>query len=139
LKDHVRVLRPGDRTSIAGVPVQAVPAYNINKFRRPGLPFHPQSALHNGYIVTIDGENIYFAGDTDHIPEMAAIDCDLALLPVSGTYVMTAQEAAKAAQVIQPRVAAPMHYGAGVAGTVADAKQFAALYEGQVVIFDQTR
>ena len=128
-------MRPGDELAVGEVVVRAVPAYNVNKFRSPGNPFHPQPALHNGYVVTVDGVRVYFAGDTDHIPEMAGIECDVALLPVSGTYVMTAEEAAEAAKVIQPQVAVPMHYGAGVAGTRDDAARFQALYGGKVRIF----
>jgi L-ascorbate metabolism protein UlaG (beta-lactamase superfamily) len=117
------------------VTIQAVPAYNVNKFRSPGVPFHPQSSRHNGYVVTVGQERLYFAGDTDHIPEMADIKCDVALLPVSGTYVMTAEEAAQAARTIRPRVAVPMHYGAGVAGTATDAERFETLYGGEVYVY----
>ena len=65
---------------------------------------------------------------------MADIDCDIALLPVSGTYVMTAEEAAEAAKTIQPRIAVPMHYGAGVAGTASDAERFKGLYVKVVIL-----
>lgn len=135
LSGDVRVMRPGDELVVGEVAVKAVPAYNVDKFRSPGVPFHPQPALHNGYVVMIGGERIYFAGDTDHIPEMADIECDVALLPVSGTYVMTAEEAAQAAWTLKPRVAVPMHYGAGVVGTASDAERFGALYGGEVVVF----
>jgi L-ascorbate metabolism protein UlaG (beta-lactamase superfamily) len=138
LQGDVRVMRPGEMLVVGEVTVEAVPAYNVTKFRSPGVPFHPQPALHNGYVVAIGGERVYFAGDTDHIPEMAGIDCDVALLPVSGTYVMTAEEAAEAARTIGPGVAVPMHYGAGVAGTASDAGRFAALYGGEVLIFQQS-
>jgi L-ascorbate metabolism protein UlaG (beta-lactamase superfamily) len=137
LEGDVRVMRPGDEMALGKVTIQAVPAYNVNKFRSPGNPFHPQPALHNGYVVTVEGVSVYFAGDTDHIPEMAGIECDVALLPVSGTYVMTAEEAAEAAKVIQPRVAVPMHYGAGVAGTQEDAARFRSLYGGAVRILKE--
>ena len=135
LSGDVRVMQPGDEIALGKVVIKAVPAYNLNKFRSPGVPFHPKSARHNGYIVTVGGERLYFAGDTDHIPEMSDLECDIALLPVSGTYVMTAEEAAQAAQAIQPQVAVPMHYGAGVVGTASDAEQFEALYGGKVFVF----
>jgi L-ascorbate metabolism protein UlaG (beta-lactamase superfamily) len=121
-------LRPGEQMAVGEVTVAAVPAYNVNKFRSPGVPFHPQTAGHNGYIVTIGGERLYHAGDTDHIPEMAGYRCDVALLPVSGTYVMTADEAAAAAADIAPRVAVPMHYG-DIVGNAADVERFKALCE----------
>ena len=134
---EVRIVKPGDSLSIDGVQLEAVPAYNLNKFRSPGKPFHPQEAGHVGFVVTLGGQRIYHAGDTDNIPEMENLQADIALLPVSGTYVMTAEEAADAARRIAPRVAITMHYGAGVAGTRADAERFAELYGGQVLILEQ--
>lgn len=128
-----KAMRAGDRLVVLGVEIEAVPAYNVNK------PFHPKAAGGLGFILTIEGERLYFAGDTDFIPEMKAIRCDIALLPVSGTYVMTAEEAAEAARAIAPKVAIPMHYGAGVAGTEADAERFRALYGGMVVILQPER
>jgi L-ascorbate metabolism protein UlaG (beta-lactamase superfamily) len=128
LAPPVTVLRIGESTDISGVIVEAVPAYNIGK------PFHPKDAGHVGYVITLAGERLYFAGDTDKIPEMEDLTCDVALLPVSGTYVMTAEEAAEAANVIQPKVAVPMHYGAGVAGTAEDAERFRRLSPVPVVV-----
>jgi L-ascorbate metabolism protein UlaG (beta-lactamase superfamily) len=125
-----RVIHPGEKTTVGEVTVEAVPAYNLTKFRSPGNPFHPQKAEHNGYIITVGGERLYHAGDTDHIPEMSGFKCDVALLPVSGTYVMTAEEAAGAAAAIKPLVAIPMHYGdPDVVGSLADAHQFKKLCE----------
>ncbi|MGD1995513.1 MAG: MBL fold metallo-hydrolase [Anaerolineae bacterium] len=131
-----QAVRPGDRVAIAGVEVEAVPAYNINKFRSPGVPYHPKEAEHVGYVVTVEGTKLYFAGDTDHIPTMAEIDCDVALLPVSGIYVMTAEEAREAAGDLQPQIAVPMHYGADI-GTPEDGQRFADLYGGRVALLEQ--
>jgi L-ascorbate metabolism protein UlaG (beta-lactamase superfamily) len=128
-----RTIRPGESLAAAGVEVEAVRAYNVNKFRSPGVPFHPKEADHVGYIVTIDGVRIYHSGDTDHIPEMAGYECDVALLPVSGTYVMTAEEAVEAARSIQPELVVPMHYGAGI-GTSDDGSRFSQLYDGDTVV-----
>ena len=97
------------------------------------MPFHPKQDEHVGFIVTVAGVRVYFAGDTDHTPEMAGFDCDIALLPVSGTYVMTAEEAVGAARAIKPQIAVPMHYGAGI-GSGDDGKAFANGYEGVVVL-----
>lgn len=130
-----RAVRPGDRLSAAGVEVEAVPAYNVNKFRSPGVSFHPKEAGHVGYVVTVGGVRLYFAGDTDAIPEMAEITCDVALLPVSGTYVMTVEEAVEAARTLAPQIVVPMHYGAGI-GTREDGRSFAELYEGRVVVME---
>jgi L-ascorbate metabolism protein UlaG (beta-lactamase superfamily) len=128
-----RAVKPGERLTAAGVEVETVPAYNVNKFRAPGVPFHPPEAGHVGYIVTVEGVRLYFAGDTDQIPEMAEIDCNVALLPVSGTYTMTAEEAAEAARVLQPQIAVPMHYGSRIGGKD-DGQRFANLYGGETLI-----
>ncbi len=120
----VKVVTPGDRMIVDGVKVEVLPAYNTNKFRSPGNPFHPKGDGKVGFILGIGGVRIYHAGDTDEIPEMAgAKGVDVALLPVSGTYVMTAEEAVKACSAIQPKLAIPMHYGA-IVGSAAEAEAF---------------
>jgi L-ascorbate metabolism protein UlaG (beta-lactamase superfamily) len=120
----VRLVAPGDRLTVDGVTVEVLPAYNVNKFRTPGNPFHPKADGKVGFILGIGSVRIYHAGDTDEIPEMAgAKGVDVALLPVSGTYVMTAEEAAKACNAIQPKLAIPMHYAA-IVGSAADAEAF---------------
>jgi L-ascorbate metabolism protein UlaG (beta-lactamase superfamily) len=136
LRGEVRALRPGERTTVGEVEIEAVPAYNVDKFRSPGVPFHPQEAGHVGYVVTLEGVRVYFAGDTDRIPEMADIHCDVALLPVGGTYTMDAVEAAQAAADIGAQVVVPMHWGAGVVGTHRDAERFRDLYGGEVAILE---
>jgi L-ascorbate metabolism protein UlaG (beta-lactamase superfamily) len=120
----VRVVSAGDRLTVDGVNVEVLPAYNTNKFRSPGNPFHPKADGKVGFILGIGGVRIYHAGDTDEIPEMVgAKGVDVALLPVSGTYVMTPEEAAKASNIIQPKLAIPMHYGA-IVGSRADAEAY---------------
>ena len=119
VKGDVHVVKPGSILMVQGVQIEAVPAYNTNK------KFHPRAAGHVGFIVTVDGKRIYHAGDTDVIPEMAEFKVDVALLPVSGTYVMTADEAIEAVKLIKPGVAIPMHYGAIVGGP-SDAERFCA-------------
>ncbi len=128
-----RSVRPGDRLTAAGVEVEAVHAYNVDKFRSPGVPFHPRGAGHVGYVLTVEGVRLYFTGDSDHIPEMADITCDVALLPVSGIYVMTAEEAVDAARTLAPEIVVPMHFGSGI-GTAGDGDRFARLYDGEVVV-----
>jgi L-ascorbate metabolism protein UlaG (beta-lactamase superfamily) len=114
-ESDVRVVEPGDMIQVRGLDVEAVSAYNVNKFRSPGVPFHPREAGHVGFVVTLEGKRIYHAGDTDYIPEMTGLDdIDVALLPVSGIYVMTAEEAVQAAEAIKPGVAIPMHLGRGI-------------------------
>lgn len=99
-----------------------------------GKRFHPREAGHIGFILTIVGERLYFAGDCDPIPEMSGLNCDVALIPVSGTCKMTAEEASTAAGEIHPKVAIPMHFGAGVVGTVDDAERFRNLSPVPVMI-----
>jgi L-ascorbate metabolism protein UlaG (beta-lactamase superfamily) len=77
----------------------------------------------------MEGTRIYHAGDTDNIPEMKDIKVDVALLPVSGTYVMTPTEAIEAAEIIKPQLAIPMHWGTNLGGgrmlgSKADAEEF---------------
>lgn len=119
-------LSAGETATVGGVTVTAVPAYNLDKFRQPGEVFHPRAAGGLGYIVELDGRSIYHAGDTDAIPEMRDVRCDVALLPVSGTYVMTAEEAAEACRMISAAAVVPMHYG-DIVGTAADAARFEGL------------
>ena len=126
-------LVPGETTSVGGVTVTAVPAYNLDKFRRPGEPYHPREAGYLGYVVEMDGLRIYHAGDTDAIPEMSGVQCDVALLPVGGTYTMTAEEAAAACGTLNAAVVVPMHY-ADIVGTRADAERFRQLCGIPVII-----
>ena len=114
---------PGDSANVAGVEVLAVPAYNLDKFRAPGQPYHPREAGGVGYVVTLDGVRYYHAGDTDVVPEMADVHCEVALLPVGGKFTMTWEEAAGACALIDTEVAVPMHYGE-VIGDIRDAERF---------------
>jgi len=136
LKGDVRVVKPGESLTVLGIPIETVPAYNVNKFRSPGVPFHPKESGHVGFILTVGELRIYHAGDTDVIPEMDDIETDVALLPVGGTYTMTADEAAEAANRIKPKLAIPMHWGAIVGGD-SDAQRFRDLCEVEVAILTQ--
>ena len=135
---EVRIVKPGEKLTLAGVSVEAVPAYNVNKFRSPGKPFHPKEDAKLGFIVTVNNVRIYHAADTDHIPEMKGIAPDIALLPVSGTYVMTAKEAAEAAAMIKPKIAIPMHYDS-IVGSVEDAQEFKNLAKCEVRILQKEK
>jgi L-ascorbate metabolism protein UlaG (beta-lactamase superfamily) len=125
---QVHRIGPGERLDdelVRGLHVAAVAAYNTSKRDGDGKPFHPRDAGWVGYELNVGGERLYHSGDTDVIPEMDSVTgVDVALLPVSGVYVMTAQEAAEAARRIQPRVAVPMHWGSHI-GTEHDARTFA--------------
>jgi L-ascorbate metabolism protein UlaG (beta-lactamase superfamily) len=127
LKGDVRVVAVGDKLTVKGVEIEVVPAYNTNK------DFHPKAAGMLAFVVTLDGVRYYHAGDTDFIPEMKDIKADVAFLPVSGTYVMTADEAIQAARAIKPKIAIPMHYGA-IVGSDADAAKFKKALEKEMEI-----
>jgi L-ascorbate metabolism protein UlaG (beta-lactamase superfamily) len=127
LSGDVRVVTVGESLSFDNIQIEAVPAYNTNK------DFHPKSKGWLGFIVDIDGVKVYHAGDTDFIPEMNDFNTDIALLPVSGTYVMTADEAVEAALAINPKIAIPMHYGAIVGGG-SDATKFKDALEGKIEV-----
>ncbi|MFO0754685.1 MAG: MBL fold metallo-hydrolase [Thermodesulfovibrionales bacterium] len=128
LSGQVRTVRPGDVVPVDGITIEAVPAYNTNK------EFHTKDKGWVGFIITMDGRRIYLAGDTDYIPEMKSFrDIDIALLPVSGTYVMTAEEAVQAALAIRPGTAIPMHYGS-IVGEKSDAERFAKGLEGKMEV-----
>jgi L-ascorbate metabolism protein UlaG (beta-lactamase superfamily) len=129
----VEIVKPGDERTLKGVHIRMVPAYNTNKFRSPGNLFHPPEKAYIGVLLTLGERRIYHTGDSDFIPEMRAIETDVALLPVSGIYVMTAEEAALAAQAIRPTLAIPMHVGADI-GSFDSTELFKRLADVPVVI-----
>ena len=116
---ELKGVRPGDKLEIEDIPIEIIHAYNTNK------KFHPKDDEKVGFIFTINNQRIYHTGDTDIIPEMKSVNADIALVPVSGTYVMTSDEAAQAVnELIKPRkLAIPMHYGS-IVGTEKDAEAF---------------
>src|SRR5215208_4251322 len=138
----VHRIAPGemlDNELVRGVHVSAVAAYNTSKRNAEGKPFHPRDAGWVGYDINVRGERLYHSGDTDVIPEMDSVTgVNVALLPVSGVYVMTAQEAAEAARRIQPRVAVPMHWGSHI-GTEQDARTFATNAPVEVRIMEKAQ
>lgn len=101
-----KIIQAGEEVEERGIKIKAVLAYNIGK------DFHPKEKGGLGFVIEAEGTKIYFAGDTDRIPEMAKLgEIDIALLPIGGTYTMNEQEAAEAVKIIKPRIVAPMHYG----------------------------
>jgi len=128
IKD-VKLVNPGDKLNIDDLEVQVVPAYNTNKH------FHPKEQDWVGFVVKVDGKLVYHTGDSDNIPEMKKLTgLDVIFVPVSGTYVMDPTEAAEIINILKPKTAVPIHYGAGVAGTKEDAEKFKSLVHGNVVI-----
>lgn len=110
---------PGDQVTLGDVTIEAIAAYNVDK------AFHPKGHHWCGAVVTIGGVRVYYAGDTDLIPEMSDLtDVDVALLPVGGTYTLDAASAARACRIIAPATAIPYHWG-DIVGSRADAEAFA--------------
>lgn len=125
---QMEIVEPGIEFDFGNIRIETIPAYNIDK------EFHNKKDGWVGYIIKTGKFIIYHAGDTDKIPEMEKLtgygkegNKFIALLPVSGKYVMTADEAADAAAIIHPDIAVPMHYGSGIAGTREDAEGFVKL------------
>ena len=133
--DGAKAMAPGEAEKDGWITIRAVAAYNTNK------KFHPKGTG-IGFILEAENKKLYFAGDTDVIPEMEGIECDIALLPVSGTYVMTAREAIEAVKNVKAKIAIPMHYGK-IVGTEDDAQEFKELVEhqtkAQVIILKEGR
>lgn len=111
-------VKPDICREIEGLEMETVPAYNILK------PFHPRNAGWVGYILQIGGKRIYIAGDTDATKEAKAVKCDIALIPIGGTYTMDAKKAAELVDAIRPAVAIPTHYGS-IVGKPSDGEAFA--------------
>lgn len=126
----IKALKPGEEYRDEYVHITAVPAYN------PDKPFHPKTNGWLGYTIKLGSVTTYHSGDTDIIPEMKDIECNVALLPVSGTYVMNAEEAADAANTIEPDIAIPMHWGA-IIGAHQDAETFKKKCDCKVLILEK--
>ena len=113
---------PGTSYEISGLSVETVPAYNRLK------PFHPKGKKWCGYIVTLDGIRYYISGDTDAIKEAEAVLCDVALVPIGGTFTMDAAEAAKLVSKMKPKTVIPTHYGS-IVGSPEDGEIFRRLLQ----------
>lgn len=112
---------PHNSVNVDNLRIETVPAYNVNK------DFHPKNHKNIGFIVEFGNDRLYHTGDSDMIPEMKDTNPSIVLIPVSGTYVMTAEEASKAVnELINPKIAIPMHYGT-IVGNKEDAIRFSEL------------
>jgi L-ascorbate metabolism protein UlaG (beta-lactamase superfamily) len=117
-------LSPGEEKTVNGIKLRGVAAYNIDKINPDTKkPFHPKEDGKIGFLIDIHGTTIYHTGDSDLVPEMNNLQPDVLLVPVSGTYVMTPRDAARAVDAIKPKIAIPMHYGS-IVGNQQDAQEF---------------
>lgn len=119
-KEDILIVEPNKKYHFDEMMIETVPAYNVNK------SFHPKENAWVGYLLTLDQIVYYIAGDTDITSENQQVKCDVALVPVGGTYTMTAKEAAQLINKIKPSIAIPIHYGS-IVGTKEDAKEFTKL------------
>jgi len=118
---------PGETGSVLGIQIETVPSYNIGK------PMHPKKNNWLGYVITAENTRIYVCGDMDNIPEGKKVQCDIALVPIGGTFTMNAQTAAAFINEMQPKIVIPTHYGTLV-GSPKDAEIFSSLLNDSVKI-----
>lgn len=122
---NVISVEPNNAYEIEGIKIQTIPSYNINK------KFHPKENEWVGYIIEINNIRYYIAGDTDIIPENKLVKCDVAFIPVGGTYTMNYEEAAELANIIKPKIAVPTHYGS-IVGKIQDGEKFKNLLSSEI-------
>lgn len=124
-KNAIIVAEPNKEYETQGIEFNTIPAYNINK------KFHPKENNWLGYIITINNVKYYVAGDTDITDENRKVKCDVAFVPVGGTYTMDFKEAARLINEIKPKIAVPIHYGS-IVGTEQDARNFINLLNSEI-------
>ena len=124
-KENITFVEPNQTYNINGYKIDTIPAYNINKH------FHPKENNWIGYIIEIDGLKYYVAGDTDITPENRQIKCDVALIPIGGTYTMDYKEASELINIIKPKIAIPTHYGS-IVGDITDGEKFKKLIDNTI-------
>ena len=117
INGKVTLVEPGKKYSIKDIIIETTHSYNINK------RFHPKENDWVGFIINLNNRKIFYAGDTDNVPEIKNLKVDVALIPISGTYVMDAKEAAELVNEMKPKITIPYHYG-DIVGTEQDALKF---------------
>ncbi|WP_221090480.1 metal-dependent hydrolase [Deinococcus aquaedulcis] len=89
--------------------VYLTPAWHSSSF-----PDGTYGGMPTGLVIELGGRRVYFAGDTSLFSDMRLIgdrELDAALLPIGDHFTMGPEEAARALELLRPRVAVPMHYG----------------------------
>jgi len=104
------VMANGDTKEVDGIRIDTVPMYNLTRGPAPGQLYNPKGRG-NGYIVTLGGTRVYFAGDTACTPEMRALtNIDVAFVPMNLPYTMPPSEAAECVKAFKPKIVYPYHY-----------------------------
>ena len=124
-KNAIITVEPNKNYMVQGIKFETISAYNTNK------TFHPKENGWVGYIIIINGIRYYIAGDTDITEENKQVKCDVAFVPVGGTYTMDFKEAASLINEIKPKIAIPIHYGS-IVGTEQDAIDFIRLLHPEI-------
>lgn len=119
------LVEPNNVYEVKGIKIETIPAYNVNK------QFHQKDNQWVGYIIEIDKTRYYIAGDTDVTPENKQVNCDVAFIPVGGTYTMNYTEAAELSNEINPNIVVPTHYG-DIVGEKDDGEKFKKLLNGNI-------
>lgn len=127
--DRIITVKPNETFEIEGYSVTAIPSYNTNK------PMHKKEYNWVGYIITVGDSRVYIAGDTDATDELESLDCDVAIIPIGGTYTMNYEEAAAAINKMNPRTVIPSHYGSVVGGADSGEKFASLVKDGIEVCF----
>lgn len=120
-------VKPGQKINMAGIEIETIAAYNMNK------EFHPKENGWVGYILNLNGIRCYVAGDTDITEENKKVNCDIAMIPIGGTYTIDAEEAAEFINGIKPEIAIPIHYG-NIVGKLEDADVFKSLVDSSIQV-----
>lgn len=123
----ILLLEPDEKTTVQDIPVETVPAYNLIK------PFHPKKNGWLGYIITLEDQRIYISGDTDATPEAKAVSCDIALIPIGGTFTMNPSKAADYINELHPKTVIPTHYGT-IVGNPGDGETFRQLIQSDIEV-----
>ena len=116
---------PNKDYEVLNIKFKTIPAYNINK------NFHPKENNWVGYLINYNNVKYYIAGDTDITEENKNIICDVAFVPIGGTFTMDYKEAASLINEIQPKIAVPTHYGL-IVGNKDDGIKFSKLLNNSI-------
>lgn len=126
--ENVVVVNPNEKTEVEGYEVLAIPSYNVKK------EFHPKSKGNVGYVVTIEGERVFVAGDTDMNDDNINLKVDIALVPIGGHYTMDYKQAADYINRIKPKLTIPTHYGTNGIGKIEDGMRFKQLIDDKIKV-----